>query len=217
MSILVRGPRFFRSWRIFSFGIATQPAEGSEAGPGKMQEYRATAASDPRPRVVVDFDNEIIKMILPPQPVAGLTGGYPDRLVIAAVRRILAPGVGGGDAPDRQHGGGPRMAVGAPPEPDRPERAARGGAIAFPLVRQDAAPPERDRPGQRAGAQHAAGADARGSAYIDGLQGSHHPPTPCISRVESIAAALALSLPNVLLRATAGTPGALPCPTCARS
>jgi hypothetical protein len=37
-----------------------------------MKEYCATTAGDPRPRVVVDFHNEIIKMILPAQTVPKL-------------------------------------------------------------------------------------------------------------------------------------------------
>src|SRR6187402_2669008 len=79
-----------------------------EARLGKMQEYRATATGYPGPCVVVDFNNEIIKMVLPAQPVPGCARGHMDRPIIAAVAGVLAPGIGGGDTPNRQQGCGPR-------------------------------------------------------------------------------------------------------------
>src|ERR1700752_1432337 len=140
-------PKIFQKLTHLFLWHRHAPGGGGQGRLGEMQEYRAAAAGYPRACVVVDFDNEIIEMILPPEPVAGLTGRHLDRPVVAAVGGVLAPGVGARDASDRQHGGRPRMAVSAPPEPNRAERAARGAAVALPLVRQNAASPERNRPG----------------------------------------------------------------------
>ena len=93
MSISGARPKIFQELAHLFFRHRHAAGGGGQARLGEVQEYRATAACDPGPRVVVNFNNEIIKMILPPQPVAGLTGGHPDRLVIAAVCRVLAPGV----------------------------------------------------------------------------------------------------------------------------
>jgi len=65
----------------------------SKSRPGKVDEYGAAAAGDTRPRVVVDLHDEIIEMVLPPQPVAGRSLDEPNRPVVAPVGRVLAPGV----------------------------------------------------------------------------------------------------------------------------
>ena len=80
-----------------------------------MDEDRAAAPGHPGPPVVVDFNNEIIEMVGPAQTVAWVTITEPDRAIITAVGRILAPGVVGPDWPDRQRGERPDQPVGAPP------------------------------------------------------------------------------------------------------
>src|SRR4051794_19091908 len=48
-------------------------AEGDAAGsrrsvrPGEVKEHRTAAPGDPRPGVVIDFDDEIVEMVLPPE------------------------------------------------------------------------------------------------------------------------------------------------------
>src|SRR5204863_8853630 len=132
-------------------------------------------AGDTRACVMVDFDNKIIEMIRPAQPVAGLPDRRSDRPVIAAVGRVLAPGIGGGDAPDRKRSRWPGMAIGAPPQPYRPKTAERRTSVALPLVRQNAAAPERHRPGEGTGAEPAPRAAARRGADVNGTQGLRHP------------------------------------------
>ncbi len=56
-----------------------------EARPGHMNEHGAAAAGDPGPRVVVDFDDEVVERIAAGQAVAGGAGQEADRLVVAAV------------------------------------------------------------------------------------------------------------------------------------
>src|SRR5215216_2145781 len=104
-----------------------------------MQEYRAAAAGDPWAGVVIDLDDEIVKMVLARQPVAGLIPHQANGLIVTAVVRVLAPGVFGADRPDRQIGPRSRMAVGAPPQLQRTVCAFRGAAVALPLVGEDSA------------------------------------------------------------------------------
>src|SRR5215212_11185318 len=104
-----------------------------------MQEHGAAAAGYPWAGVVIDLDDEIVKVILARQPVAGLIPHQANGLIVAAVVRVLAPGVFGADRPDRQIGPRSRMAVGAPPQLQRTICALRGAAVAFPLVGEDAA------------------------------------------------------------------------------
>ena len=109
-----------------------------------MQEYRAAAPLDARLGVVIDLDNEIIEMIVAPEPVAALLAIQPHRLVVIAAPGIFAPGVVRLDGANRQKSAGTWMAVGAPPQLPRPERAFRGPAIAFALIGPDAATPKCD-------------------------------------------------------------------------
>ena len=50
----------------------------------QMQEYRAAAAPDTRRAVVIDLDDEIIEMVVAPEPVAAAAAIQPDRLVVVA-------------------------------------------------------------------------------------------------------------------------------------
>src|SRR5580704_11157381 len=110
-----------------------------------MQEHRAAAAGYPRRGVVVDLDDEIIEMIGARQPVAAAIACEPQRLIIMAARRVLAPGVLLLDRANRQQGFGPWMPVGTPPQLPWPKCAPWGAAVAFPFVGLDAATAERDR------------------------------------------------------------------------
>jgi len=94
---------------------------------------------------MVDFDDEIVEAVLPPEPVAWFIGRAVERPVITPVGRILAPGYVAADAVDGEQRLGPDEAVGPPPQPDRAEPAARGAAIAFALVGPDAAAAECNR------------------------------------------------------------------------
>ena len=80
-----------------------------------MQEHGAAAPGDARRGIVVDLDDEVVEMILAPQPVAGLAARETNRLVVMAVGRVFAPGILGTNRANRQEGLGPDMTVGAPP------------------------------------------------------------------------------------------------------
>src|SRR4249919_2133647 len=105
-----------------------------------MPEYSAAVAGNPRPSVVVNFDNEIVEAVGAPQPVAWFIGRPVEGPVIPPIGRVFAPGVVGPDPPDRQQGARPRQAVGSPPQPNRMKLPGRRRAVAFPLGRFDAGP-----------------------------------------------------------------------------
>ena len=89
-----------------------------KARPGHVHEHGAAAAGDPRPGVVVELDDEIVETVGAPEPVAGMIGLEPERLVVVAVARVFAPAVvAAGCGRDRQVRARPRRAVGAPPQP----------------------------------------------------------------------------------------------------
>ncbi len=110
-----------------------------------MDEDGAAAAGNPGPRVMVDFDNEVVESVVAVQAVAWFIGRPRESAVIAAVSRVLAPGVAGPDAADRQRGLRPWQTVGPPPQSHRIESARRRAAVAFALIGPDAAPAERHR------------------------------------------------------------------------
>ena len=145
----------------------------------------------PRPRVVVDFDNQIIEMIVPAEPVAGRTRRYRDGAIVAPVVGVLAPGVTCGDLAQGKRRRGPRIAVGAPPQP-RAAGTRRAALRRRPPVCSPECRRGRGRPETRAARrQPAAGARARGGAHAKGPQRRrprHHAPSRCLSRIESIAA-----------------------------
>src|SRR5689334_14885471 len=116
-----------------------------------MQEHRAAAAGNPRTRVVVDLDYEIVEVVLAPQAVAALAAAETNRLIVMTIGRVFAPGVLGADRPDRQEGLRPDVTIGAPPQPARVKDAERGAAVALALVGLDAATSERDRNGPAIG------------------------------------------------------------------
>ena len=58
-----------------------------------MNENGAAAILYARARVVIDFDDEIVEMIVALEPIADTRRGKLDRAIVAAVVRVLAPGV----------------------------------------------------------------------------------------------------------------------------
>ena len=121
-----------------------------EPWPRDVDEDRAAAAGDARPAVVVDFNDEVVERVLPPQPVGAAALWNSDRPIVGPVARVFAPAVVRSDSPCWQEGPRLRSPVGTPPQPDRAEMAARGAAIAFALVGSDSTAAERHRQGQRA-------------------------------------------------------------------
>src|SRR5258707_1158389 len=108
-----------------------------------MQEHRAAAALDAGRAVVVDLDNEIVEVVVAPQPVAAAIAVQPHRSVVMSACGVFTPGVFRPYGADGQKCARPRMAVGAPPQLPRPERAFRGPSVALALVGPDAAAPQR--------------------------------------------------------------------------
>src|SRR5262249_25488536 len=103
-----------------------------------MHENRAAAASDTRAGVVVELDDEGVKMVLTPQRVAGGASQQAGWPVVAPVGRVLAPRIVRRDAAHRQEGARPRGTVGPPPQLAEPETAVRCCPVALALVGLDA-------------------------------------------------------------------------------
>src|ERR1700688_656242 len=97
---------------------------GAKSGAGQMQEDRAAAAGNARARVVIELDEEVVEMVVAPQPVACRVGAELDRPIVAAVARMLAPGVGLTDAAYGEARVRAACAVLTPPQAKEPERAA---------------------------------------------------------------------------------------------
>ena len=108
--------------------------------PRDMNEYSAAVADNPRPGVMVDFDDQIVESIGALEPVPWFIGRPPERAVIPPVRGVFAPGIVRRDSPDRQEGTRAWQAVRPPPQPNRMKLAGRRGAVAFAFRRLDACP-----------------------------------------------------------------------------
>jgi hypothetical protein len=57
-----------------------------------MQENRAAAPGDARTGVVVEFDNQIIEVVFPPQAIARFIGRPAEWLIVPPIAGILRPG-----------------------------------------------------------------------------------------------------------------------------
>src|SRR6516164_6223571 len=165
--------------------------------PRDVHKDGAAASGHARTGVVVDLNDEVVEMIVPPQPVAFLCQRASERTVVAAIAGALAPGQMRRDAPDRKQGLRARLTIGAPPQAQHAETSARSGAIGLSLVGSHATATEHDHGGERAGEQDAAAAAAGARAHPQegkaalGLAG----PDPFSPRNP-----LALLLPHDLLR-----------------
>src|SRR5689334_3190513 len=109
-----------------------------------MDEDCAATACDARAGIVVEFDDEIVESVLPPQTVSRCSIGNVDWPVIETLLRVLAPSIIPPDLTDRQKCLRPGHPVGSPPKPDQPEAAPRGATIPLALVGKNAAAPESD-------------------------------------------------------------------------
>ena len=136
-----------------------------------MDENGAAAPGHARACVVVEFDDYVVQMIASPQAITVLPRSKAQRLVIATIRRVLAPRIEGRDAADRKLRLRPRRAIRPPPQALQTEPSARCSTVAFPLVRLDAAPAERDRNGAHPDAEPAPAALANGCAHVQKAHG----------------------------------------------
>src|SRR5262245_38696388 len=105
-----------------------------------MNEYSAAVAGNTRARIVVDFDDQIVKPIGALEAIAWFIGRPPERVIVAPVRGVFAPGIVPPNWPNRQEGTRAARAVRPPPQPNRMKLAGRRSAIAFAFRRLDAGP-----------------------------------------------------------------------------
>jgi hypothetical protein len=69
-----------------------------------VNKYSAPVPGDARAAVMVDFDNQIIKPVGTLEAIAWFIGRPPERPIVTAIHWVLAPGIVGRYAPDRQQG-----------------------------------------------------------------------------------------------------------------
>jgi hypothetical protein len=110
-----------------------------------MDKYSTPASGNSGPRVVVEFDDDVVEMVHPAQAVAWFIGRAKEGPVVAAVGRILAPGVSRSDPPDRKAGAGPDQPIGAPPHLQRMKTPSGRAAVPLALIRADTAAAQRNR------------------------------------------------------------------------
>lgn len=133
-----------------------------------MNENGAAPPRHARSRIVIDFDDKIIKTVIAAEPVAWFTGRAAKWPVIAAIGRIFAPRVVKTDRTHRQKGPWPWLPIGPPPQPDWMKTAGGRGAVAFALIGLDTGATERHPNGPPgAGYQPTLGATARAGAEVE--------------------------------------------------
>jgi hypothetical protein len=140
--------------------------------PCHMHEDRAASTCYSGAGVVVDLDDKIVEVVVPPQAVAAFARRASKRAVVTAVGGIFAPGKAGDDAARGQQCSRVGMAIGSPPQADKPKPPARGRAVALEFVGADAPSAEHDRQRERPGEQDAPRPAARSSSHTDQGKGA---------------------------------------------
>jgi hypothetical protein len=110
-----------------------------------MDEHCAAAPRHPRAIVVVDFDDQVVQIVLAHQPVARLASLSNHRTIIPSITGIFAPGIRVANRPDRKRGLRAGDSVLSPPQALQAKAAARGPAIALELIGHDAGSAQGDR------------------------------------------------------------------------
>jgi hypothetical protein len=138
----------------------------------QVKKYRAAEAGDAGAGVVIDLDDEIVEVVVAPEPVRAGIAGEPDRSIVMAAGGILAPAILGANSASGQEGLRPRMTVGAPPQTQRPENASGRPTVALALVGKNSSAPKRNRDHLVASRQPAPPGIASGSADSDRTEGA---------------------------------------------
>jgi hypothetical protein len=108
---------------------------GGESLPRYMDENGTAPTGHARSRIVVDLNDEIVKAVGPLQAIAWFIGRLAERLVVAPIVRVFAPGIAWSDPPNRQKHTRARQSIGPPPQSNRAKPAGGRRAVAFPLRR----------------------------------------------------------------------------------
>lgn len=116
----------------------------------------AAGAGNCGAEIVIEDDDDIVKVIGPPEAFVACRIGQADRLVVGAVGRIVAPAGVRIDGGDRERGSRALYAVGTIEDGDEAEAASgcRAVALAFPLA--DTGATQSTTGSEAAGEDHAA-------------------------------------------------------------
>ena len=132
-----------------------------------MHEHGAASARHAGAGVVVDLDDEIVEVVGSPEAIAAVARRASKRVVIPPVGGILAPGEVGCDATGGQQGARMPVAIGPPPQADRPKSPPRGRPVALEFVGADTPSAEHHRQRQRSREQNALGRATRSGPHLD--------------------------------------------------
>ena len=69
-----------------------------QAWAGDVDEHGAAATGNPGPRVVIEFEKNVVEGVVAPEAVAWFIGRPPEGAVVAPVGGIFAPRIGAADA-----------------------------------------------------------------------------------------------------------------------
>lgn len=111
----------------------------------EVNEHSAAAIRNARPRVVVEFDDQVVEMIVAPEAIRVARRRKFYRAVVILISRVLAPAIVLTDSSKRQFGSRKGQAIRPPPDPQEPEPPARRRAVAFAFVLADAGAAQGDR------------------------------------------------------------------------
>lgn len=131
------------------------------SGSCRMQEDGAPGPLNPRPSVVVQYDDHIIKRILAPKTFGAGRIGMTHKSIIVAVADGITPSVVDLQGAHLQPCPRPLHAIGTVEHQQRPPRPTRRGAVALTLSGRSPAPPQGTRQHECPHGKKAAGRRAR--------------------------------------------------------
>ncbi len=137
------------------------------SGPRQMHEDRTAGPLNPRTPVVVQHDNDIVKMVRAPKTLRARGIGMAHPAIVVAVPNGIAPAVVRLDTSDRQGGRWPLHAIGAVEHQLGPPGAARGCSVALMLSRRASASPQRAGQDQRCNGKRSANGRTRARTNME--------------------------------------------------
>lgn len=100
-----------------------------------VQEYRAAPAHRARPQIVVQHHHDVVQAVLAPHAFGRSRIWMPDRAIVVAIARCIAPSIIGPEGTQRQPEPRPRNPVGAIIRANQPEPPDRRRTVALALDR----------------------------------------------------------------------------------
>ena len=145
-----------------------------------MEKYGAAGPRFPRPDIVIEDENKIVLLVLPPDRLVPPFCRQANGPIVLRACNIIAPAVGAKRSAECNLAKGPPLPVGADISWQNPEFALWRSTVAFPFGKSGAAAPDHAGNGERAGQQFATAVKrrqtgaARSGSGVPPLAGGHH-------------------------------------------